>query len=181
MAGTALSLASQAARPKPKVPLVRIGTRFFREIVVGKGEEKQVVLVPVDVEFNLDPLEVVKAVGILGAVLVGGGLLAYVAWEGLTLGTPLGAFRVIRGMKETPFWQGQATRAQTLLKQRQIGEGFITDKTLNATDSDDIACPQARVLYSGLSDFSRGFCRRNGLSREECVAEWRKLKERCDL
>lgn len=180
MAGTALSLASQVAKPKPKVPLVRIGTRFFREIEVGKGDAKQTVFVPVDVEFNLDPLEVVKAAGIAGAVLTAAGLVAYVAWEGLTLPTPFGAIRVIRGMKETPFWSNQAKRAAARWEDRQAGVPDLT-KASKATSVSQIDCAAARIFYSGLSDFTRGFCRRNGLNSEECLEAWRELQARCAL
>lgn len=121
------------AKPKPKVPLVRIGTRFFREVKLG-GEK---VLIPVDVEMNLDPLEVAKAAAVAGVVAVVGGLVAYVAWEGLTLGTPLGAFRVIEGLKDSPFWKAEAERAQDLLRARrsiQAG-GTIVESVIGATEA----------------------------------------------
>ncbi len=74
---------------------------------------------PVEVEFNLDPLEITKAAGILGAVAVAGGLVAYVAWNGLALPTPFGAIEVIPGLKKTEFWKGQADKAEKALLARQ--------------------------------------------------------------
>jgi len=128
---------------------VRVGTQFFREVEVGKGDTKQVVLVPVDVEVNVDPLEVAKAAGIAGAVLVAGGLLAYVAWEGLTLGTPVGPFRVINGLKDSPFWKKEASRARAALTIRRLragaasGEGTIPDPGL----FDEDPCVRSKAVF----------------------------------
>lgn len=180
MAGTALSLAERVTKPKPKVPLVRIGTRFFREIEVGKGDEKQVVLVPVDVELNLDPLEVAKAAAVAGVVAVVGGVAAWLVWDGLALPSPAGPIQVWRGLKEVPFWSDQAKRAAARWEDKQAGVPDLT-KASKATDVSQIDCGAARIFYSGLSDFTRGFCRRNGLNSEECLEAWRELQERCDL
>lgn len=144
------ALTGKAAPPKPKAPLVRVGTQFFREVEVGKGDTKQVVLVPVDVEVNLDPLEVAKAAGIGLAVAVVGGLVAYVAWEGLTLGTPLGAFRVIEGLKDTPFWKDEADRAQKALLARR------TAKAAEEAQKLPQQCEDARVGLAKLRNLLAG-------------------------
>ena len=159
---------------------MRVGTQFFREVEVGKGDTKQVVLVPVDVEVNVDPLELLKAAGVAGAVAVAGGLVAYVAWNGLVLPAPAGPFELIPGLKKTSFWAGQAQKLAARIQDRQVPGPDLTEAS-KATKVSDIDCAAARVLYSGLSDFSRGFCRRNGLTSSECLAAWRELQERCGL
>ena len=92
----------------------------------------QEILEPVEVEAHVNLL----SLGV-GAVAVGAvGLAAYLAWEGLTLGTPLGPFRVINGLKESPFWQTEASRARAALTIRRLrkgaasGEGTIPDPSL---------------------------------------------------
>ena len=160
---------------------MRVGTQFFREVEVGKGDTKQVVLVPVDVEFNLDPLELVKAAGILGAIAVAGGVALHVIWNGLDIPAPLGgAIELVPGLKDSKFWKDQADRLTSRWEDRQAGVSDLTEAS-KATKTSQIKCGAAKVLYSGLSDFSRGFCRRNDLTTEECVEAWRELKARCDL
>lgn len=118
------ALAGKGAVPKPKVPLVRVGTQFFREVEVGKGDTKQVVLVPVDVEFNLDPLELLKALGVAaaGTLALGAAALgSWLIWDGLAVG----GFQVWNGLKTVPYWKDQTANAarcgelRTLIRQRR--------------------------------------------------------------
>ena len=114
MATALTSLALRPRRSEVKPPLVRVKTVFQR------GEAPEIL----EVEANLDPLEVLKAAGV--GLLVGGVTLAagWVLWEGLTLPSPVGAVRVIRGAKETPFWQAEAARARDLLQARRDHKSF---------------------------------------------------------
>lgn len=122
LATQALGLATRER--KPKVPLVRIGTQFFREVEIGKGDTKQVVLVPVDVEFNLDPLELLKAMGVAaaGTLALGAAALgAWLTWDGFAIG----GFQVWNGLKTSPYWKDQTANAarcgelRTLIRQRR--------------------------------------------------------------
>lgn len=126
---------------------MRVGTQFFREVEIGKGDTKQTVLVPIDVEANLDPLEIAKAAGVLGAVAVAGGLVAYVAWNGLALPTPFGAIEVIRGMKETPFWQAEAERARKALALRRAAQsgGELVESTTGLSAAEAEASIQSSI------------------------------------
>ena len=169
MAGALTALALRPRQVKP--PLLKVRTVFQR------GEAPEVF----DVEANLDPLELLKAAGV--AVVVGGTALVagWLLWDGVALPSPFGPVQVFNGLKSAPFWKDQAERVKGRVEARQVPVGFLTDAGTMATDQATIPCDQARVLYSGLSDFTRGFCRRNGLSSSECTEAWRKLKERCSL
>ncbi len=93
-------------------------------------------LEPINVEAHVNPI----SLGILGIGLAVVGATAYVAWEGLTLGTPLGAFRVIEGLKDSEFWKTEASRARAALTIRRLrkgamsGEGTIPDPDLFDND-----------------------------------------------
>ena len=166
---TALALGS-ARKREVKAPLVRVRTVFQR------GEAPEIL----EVEANLDPLEVVKAAGV--GILIGGVALAagWLIWDGLAAPGVFGPVQIFNGIKTVPWWQRQAERLGLRLENRQAGIPDL-EKASKATSVDQIACDAARVFYSGLRDFERGFCRRNGLTREECLTAWRELQARCDL
>lgn len=81
------------------------------------------VLEPVDVELHVNAL----SVGILGAVGVAAGIAAWILWDGLAAGTPFGQVQVLRGMKDSPYWQDQSANAKrcgelrSLIRQRREG------------------------------------------------------------
>ncbi len=167
---TSLALGTSSKKREVKAPLVRVRTVFQR------GEAPEIL----EVEANLDPLEILKAAGV--GVLVGGVALAagWLIWDGLAFPGPTGPVQIFNGIKTVPWWQRQAERAGLRLENRQAGIPNL-EKAAQATDSGKIPCDAARVFYSGLRDFERGFCRRNDLTREECLAAWQELKARCDL
>lgn len=135
---------------KPKAPLVRIGTQFFREIEVKEGHKKKTLLVPVDVEANLDPLELLKAAG----VVVGGAFASWVAWHGVEVANPFGgAIKVIPGLKESPFWQDVASRLMDRLAPGSAPVSpeearIITEEVTIAPTPEGLnCCEQCRKLH----------------------------------
>ena len=80
--------------------LVVIGGQWFREVTVGKGKKKRLVLMPVNWEVHVNPV----SVG-LGALTVGAALgFSWLAWNGLQSGFGT----IIPGLKESDYWQGVA-------------------------------------------------------------------------
>ena len=144
--------------------------------VFQRGEAPEIL----EVEANLDPLEILKATGV--GILVGGVALAagWILWDGLAAPSPVGPVQIFNGVKTIPFFKRQAERLQARIEDKQAGIPDL-EKASKSTDVSQIECGAAAVLYSGLSDFTRGFCRRNNLSSEECLTAWRELQERCDL
>ena len=169
MAGALTALAIRPRQSKP--PLLRV------KAIAQRGEAPEIL----EVEASLDPLEILKAAGV--GIVVGGVALisGWLLWDGLAAPTPFGPVQIFNGLKTSPWAADQAARLRGRVANRQVPVGFLTDEGTMATDQATIPCDQARVLYSGLSDFSRGFCRRNGLSSSECVEAWQELKARCDL
>lgn len=138
-----------------------------------------VTLEPIHVEAHINPISVLASAGLVGL----GILAATVAWNGVSVPAPFGgSVTFVRGLKETGLGKDLDKRFvswQSRHPPRPIGPDL--GKASMATSTSQIDCDAARVLYSGLSDFSRGFCRRNGLTSAECLVAWRDLQARCDL
>ena len=137
---TSLALGSSVKKREVKPPLVRVRTIFQR------GEAPEIL----DVEANLDPLEILKAAGV-GIVVGGVALVAgWLLWDGLAAPTPFGPIQVFNGMKDSPFWKTEASRARTLLTIRRLrkgalsGEGTIPDPGLY----DDDPCVVSEALFN---------------------------------
>ena len=192
-AGKALE-AVEAASKALTGDLVVIKSQVFRKIVekarvptgkmtptgrVAMTTITRETLVPIDLEVHVSPL----GIGLGAAVLAVAGLAGIVAWNGITLPAPAGPIQIFPGFKDTGVGLEFSKRVGAWIERHpaSLPEGFITEVSITATDQSQIPCDQARVLYSGLSDFSRGFCRRNGLSSAECVEAWQELKARCSL
>ncbi len=95
--------------------------QVFRKVEYEVGGKKVEFLTPIDVEAHVNAL----GIGLLGAVLVAGGIAAWLLWDGLAGATPIGQVQLFRGLKESPYWQDQAKNAQrcgelrTLIRQRR--------------------------------------------------------------
>jgi len=147
MAGTALSLAGGVTKPTPKPPLVRIGTRFFREATLENGK---VVLVPVEVELNLDPTEVAKAAGLAVLAAAVGAAASIVAWHGISVPTITGgSITFVKGLKETTLGKDAARAYERWAIQRRIrasgGEVVESRVGLTPTEVED-------ALLTGIGD-----------------------------
>ncbi len=120
--------------------IVKIDTQFYRQVEIGKGKDKQTVLVPIDVEVRVNPLGILLGVGALAATAIA----ATIAWNGVKVTGPLGAeVQVVTGLKDIPFFQRLATSARLRLSERQRG-GYIIDGEFVADPTDDQICEELR-------------------------------------
>ena len=137
MAGPAAALIPvteevRAATQALTADLVVFRAQVFRKVSYKVGDEEREFLTPIDVETHVNAL----GLGILGTVLVAGGIAAWLLWDGLAAPTPLGPVQIFRGMKESPFWKTEASRARARLTIRRLrkgassGEGTIPDPGL---------------------------------------------------
>lgn len=107
---TSLALGAVGERKREvKEPLVRVRTIFQR------GEAPEIL----EVEANLDPLEVFKALGF--GIVVGGVALAagWILWDGLAAPTPFGSIQIFNGLKTNATAREEADRLQGSLKTRR--------------------------------------------------------------
>lgn len=173
---------------------VVIGTRVFRQIetkervptggLTPTGRPAmttitKVHLEPIDIEAHVNPLSILASAGLAGL----GILAATVAWHGVDLPAPLGgAVELVPGIKDTGLGRDLAKRFESWQSRHPPRPpGPDLSEAVGATSTSQIDCDAARVLYSGLSDFSRGFCKFNGLTSSECLEAWQELKARCSL
>ncbi len=136
-------VASKAAGDVAKAltgEIVRIDTQYFRIQEIGKGKNKQEILISIDVEVHVNPLGILLGVGALAATAIA----ATIAWNGVKVTGPLGAeVQVIKGLKDIPFFERLATSARLRLSERQRG-GYIIDGEFVADPTDDQICEELR-------------------------------------
>jgi hypothetical protein len=80
--------------------IVVLNGRLYRTVRVGRKK----VLEPVDVQLHINPAGI--GLGLLTGAI--GLFAADLAWNGLHFGLPGLEFDIIKGLKESPYWQGVA-------------------------------------------------------------------------
>ncbi len=119
--------------------IVRIDTQFFRTQTIGKGKGKQEILVPIDIEAHVNPLNLFTGMAALGVAAVA----SVIAWNGITFRALGGEFTLLKGLKDMPFFENLATSARLRLSERARG-GYLIDGEFVADPTDDQICEELR-------------------------------------
>ncbi len=119
--------------------IVTAKTRFFREVEIGKGKGKQKVLVPIDIEAHVNPLNLFTGIAALGVAAVA----SVIAWNGITFRALGGEFTLLKGLKDMPYFENLAMSARLRLSERARG-GYVIDGEFVADPTDDQICAELR-------------------------------------
>jgi hypothetical protein len=96
--------------------IVVLEGKVYRTVKIGRKK----VLEPVDVQLHVNPVGI--GAGILATAI--GLFAADVAWNGIHFGLPGLEFDIIKGLKESPYWQAVVGKLTTK-KPLNIGAGYL--------------------------------------------------------